>query len=104
MLTAPIPATQKALERSGLSVDEIGVFEVDEAFAPVPLAWLKDIGADEKNLNPNGGNRAGPPAGRFRGTHLDHDALPHAGQGDSLPMRTMWEGRGQVDATILELL
>ncbi|MCB0949617.1 MAG: thiolase family protein, partial [Mycobacterium sp.] len=55
MLTAPIPATQKALQRSGLSLDEIGVFEVNEAFAPVPLAWLKDIGADENKLNPNGG-------------------------------------------------
>src|SRR6201998_64694 len=64
MLTAPIPATQKALKRSGLKVDEIGVFEVNEAFAPVPLAWLKDIGADEKKLNPNGGAIAlGHPLG-----------------------------------------
>ena len=54
MLTAPIPATQKALKKSGLSVDDIGAFEVNEAFAPVPMAWLKDIGADEKKLNPNG--------------------------------------------------
>ncbi|PRC44538.1 acetyl-CoA C-acyltransferase, partial [Mycobacterium sp. ITM-2017-0098] len=52
MLTAPIPATQKALQKSGLSIDQIGAFEVNEAFAPVPMAWLKDIGADEKNLNP----------------------------------------------------
>ena len=64
MLTGPIPATQKALERSGLSLDEIGTFEVNEAFAPVPLAWLKDIGADEKKLNPNGGAIAlGHPLG-----------------------------------------
>ncbi len=65
MLTAPIPATQKALQRSGLSLDEIGVFEVNEAFAPVPMAWLKDIGADEKRLNPpNGGAVAlGHPLG-----------------------------------------
>src|SRR6202453_2510149 len=55
MLTAPIPATQKVLKRSGLKLEDIGVFEVNEAFAPVPLAWLKDIGADEKKLNPNGG-------------------------------------------------
>jgi 50S ribosomal subunit-associated GTPase HflX len=48
MLSAPIPATQKALARSGLSVDDIGVFEVNEAFAPVPMAWLKELGADEK--------------------------------------------------------
>src|SRR6185312_7809816 len=52
MLTAPIPATQKALKKSGLSIDEIGAFEVNEAFAPVPLAWLADIGADAKSLNP----------------------------------------------------
>src|SRR6201982_1350168 len=64
MLTAPIPATQKALKRSGLKLEDIGAFEVNEAFAPVPLAWLKDIGADEKTLNPNGGAVAlGHPLG-----------------------------------------
>ena len=64
MLTAPIPATQKALKKSGLKLEDIGVFEVNEAFAPVPLAWLKDIGADEKKLNPNGGAIAlGHPLG-----------------------------------------
>ncbi len=52
MLTAPIPATAKALEKSGLSVDDIGVFEVNEAFAPVPLAWLKEIGADPERSIP----------------------------------------------------
>src|SRR6202020_81618 len=50
MLTAPIPATQKALKKSGLSVDDIGVFEVNEAFSPVPLAWLAEIGADPARL------------------------------------------------------
>ncbi|EUA91901.1 thiolase, C-terminal domain protein [Mycobacterium ulcerans str. Harvey] len=54
MLTAPIPATQKVLKRSGLSIGDIGAYEVNEAFAPVPLAWLCDIGADENRLNPNG--------------------------------------------------
>ena len=64
MLTAPIPATRKALQRSGLSVDEIGVFEVSEAFAPVTLAWLADIGAEAKAVNPNGGAIAlGHPLG-----------------------------------------
>src|SRR6202042_1803197 len=64
MLTAPIPATQKALARSGLSLDEIGAFEVNEAFAPVPLAWLADLGADPKALNYNGGAIAlGHPLG-----------------------------------------
>jgi acetyl-CoA acyltransferase len=64
MLSAPIPATQKALNKSGLKLESIGVFEVNEAFAPVPMAWLKEIGADEKKLNPNGGAIAiGHPLG-----------------------------------------
>ncbi|MGO9779806.1 MAG: thiolase family protein, partial [Streptosporangiaceae bacterium] len=64
MLTAPIPATRKALHRSGLSIDQIGVAEVNEAFAPVPLAWLAELGADPKVLNPNGGAIAlGHPLG-----------------------------------------
>src|SRR3712207_4121766 len=54
MLTAPIPATRKVLARSGLSVDDIGIFEVNEAFAPVPMAWLADTGADAARLNPVG--------------------------------------------------
>jgi acetyl-CoA acyltransferase len=105
MLTAPIPATQKALKRCGLSLDEIGVFEVNEAFAPVPLAWLKDIGADEKKLNPNGGAIAlGHPLGgsgaRIMTTMLYHmrDKGIHYG------LQTMCEGGGQANATILELL
>jgi acetyl-CoA acyltransferase len=64
MLTGPIPATAKALARSGLSVDDIGAFEVNEAFAPVPLAWLAETGADPAKLNPNGGAIAlGHPLG-----------------------------------------
>lgn len=54
MLTAPIPAT-KAIKRSGLRADQIGAYEVNEAFAPVPLAWLAQVGADDKTLNVNGG-------------------------------------------------
>ena len=91
MLTAPIPATRKALQRSGLRLDEIGVFEVNEAFATVPLAWLADIGggdlALEKALNPNGGAIAHrPPAGRVRRPADDHDGAPPARCGD--PVRT----------------
>ncbi|WP_327312142.1 thiolase family protein [Streptomyces sp. NBC_01235] len=55
MLLGPIPATQKVLRRSGLSIDDIGVYEVNEAFAPVPLAWLAETGADPERLNPLGG-------------------------------------------------
>ncbi len=105
MLSAPIPATQKALARSGLSVDDIGVFEVNEAFAPVPMAWLKEIGADEKKLNPNGGAIAlGHPLGgsgaRIMATLLYHMRDNNIRYG----LQTMCEGGGQANATILELL
>ncbi|HEX5142634.1 MAG TPA: thiolase family protein [Mycobacterium sp.] len=105
MLTAPIPATQKALQRSGLSLDQIGVFEVNEAFAPVPLAWLKDIGADEKKLNPNGGAIAlGHPLGGS-GARIMTTMLYHMrDKGIQYGLQTMCEGGGQANATILELL
>ncbi len=105
MLTAPIPATQKALERSGLSLDQIGVFEVNEAFAPVPLAWLKDIGADEKKVNPNGGAIAlGHPLGGS-GARIMTTMLYHMrDKGIQYGLQTMCEGGGQANATILELL
>ena len=105
MLTAPIPATQKAIQRSGLSLDQIGVFEVNEAFAPVPLAWLKDIGADEKKLNPNGGAIAmGHPLGGS-GARIMTTMLYHMrDKGIQYGLQTMCEGGGQANATILELL
>ncbi|MCH9760210.1 MAG: thiolase family protein [Actinomycetia bacterium] len=105
MLTAPIPATQKALRRAGLSIEEIGVFEVNEAFAPVPLAWLNDIGADEKALNPNGGAIAlGHPLGAS-GARIMTTMLYHMrDKGIQYGLQTMCEGGGQANATILELL
>ncbi|GFM20231.1 MULTISPECIES: thiolase family protein [Mycobacteriaceae] len=105
MLTAPIPATQKALKRSGLSLDQIGAFEVNEAFAPVPMAWLKDIGADEKKLNPNGGAIAlGHPLGGS-GARIMTTLLYHMrDNGIQYGLQTMCEGGGQANATILELL
>src|ERR1700759_5703293 len=105
MLTAPIPATQKALKKSGLTVDDIGVFEVNEAFAPVPLAWLKDIGADEKKLNPNGGAIAlGHPLGGS-GARIMTTMLYHMrDKGIRYGLQTMCEGGGQANATIVELL
>ena len=105
MLTAPIPATQKALKRSGLRLEDIGVFEVNEAFAPVPLAWLKDIGADEKKLNPNGGAIAlGHPLGGS-GARIMTTMLYHMrDKGIQYGLQTMCEGGGQANATILELL
>ncbi len=105
MLTAPIPATQKALKRSGLSIDDIGAYEVNEAFAPVPLAWLHDLGADEKKLNPNGGAIAlGHPLGGS-GARLMTTLLYHMrDKGIRYGLQTMCEGGGQANATILELL
>lgn len=105
MLTAPIPATQKALTKSGLTVDQIGVFEVNEAFAPVPLAWLKDIGADESRLNPNGGAIAlGHPLGGS-GARILTTLLYHMRDNNiQYGLQTMCEGGGQANATILELL
>ena len=105
MLSAPIPATQKALKRSGLSLSDIGVFEVNEAFAPVPMAWLKEIGADEKKLNPNGGAIAlGHPLGGS-GARIMTTLLYHMrDNGIRYGLQTMCEGGGQANATILELL
>jgi acetyl-CoA acyltransferase len=105
MLTAPIPATQKALKRSGLGIDDIGVFEVNEAFAPVPLAWLRDTGADEKNLNPNGGAIAlGHPLGGS-GARIMTTMVHHMrDKGIRYGLQTMCEGGGQANATIVELL
>jgi acetyl-CoA acyltransferase len=105
MLTAPIPATQKALKKSGLTVDDIGVFEVNEAFSPVPLAWLAEIGADPARLNPNGGAIAlGHPLGGS-GARIMTTMLHHmVDNGLRYGLQTMCEGGGQANATILELL
>jgi acetyl-CoA acyltransferase len=105
MLTAPIPATAKALDRSGLSVDQIGAFEVNEAFAPVPLAWLAETGADAKVLNANGGAIAlGHPLGGS-GARLMTTLVYHMrDNGIRYGLQTMCEGGGQANATVLELL
>ena len=105
MLHAPIPATQKALAKSGLSISDIGAFEVNEAFASVPLAWLKDLGADEKALHPNGGAIAlGHPLGGS-GARLMTTLVHHMrDNGIRYGLQTMCEGGGQANATILELL
>ena len=105
MLTAPIPATRKVLQRSGLPLDDIGAFEVNEAFASVPLAWLADIGADPKALNPHGGAIAlGHPLGAT-GARLMTTLVHHMrDNGIRYGLQTMCEGGGQANATILELL
>ena len=105
MLTAPIPATRKALSKSGLRIDEIGAFEVNEAFASVPLAWLAEIGADAKALNVNGGAIAlGHPLGGS-GARLMTTLVHHMhDNGIRYGLQTMCEGGGLANATILELL
>ncbi len=105
MLTAPIPATHKALRRSGLSLSDIGTFEVNEAFAPVPLAWLAEIGNDQKLVNPDGGAIAiGHPLGGSGARIMTTLAHRMRDNGIRYGLQTMCEGGGQANATILELL
>ncbi len=105
MLTGPIPATAKALRRSGLSMADIGAYEVNEAFAPVVLAWLAETGADPARLNPRGGAIAlGHPLGAS-GARLMTTLLHHMrANGIRYGLQTMCEGGGMANATILELL
>jgi acetyl-CoA acyltransferase len=105
MLTAPIPATAKALARAGLTLDDIGVYEVNEAFAPVPLVWLAETGADASRLNPRGGAIAlGHPLGAS-GARIMTTMLHHMRQtGIRYGLQTMCEGGGMANATVLERL
>jgi acetyl-CoA acyltransferase len=105
MLSGPIPATAKALKRSGLSIGDIGTFEVNEAFASVPLAWLAETGAEDKLVNPHGGAIAlGHPLGGS-GARL-MTTMVHRMRNDGIRygLQTMCEGGGLANATILELL
>jgi acetyl-CoA C-acetyltransferase len=105
MLEEPIPATRKALDRCGMSLDDIDLFEVNEAFASVPLAWLKSLHADPAKLNVNGGAIAlGHPLGAS-GTKL-MATLIHAlrARGLRYGLQTMCEGGGMANATIVEAL
>jgi acetyl-CoA acyltransferase len=105
MLTAPIPATAKALRRAGLTLGEIGVYEVNEAFAPVPLAWLAETGADPARLNPRGGAIAlGHPLGAS-GARIATTMLHHMqAEGIRYGLQVMCEGGGMANATVLERL
>ncbi|PJN90325.1 thiolase family protein, partial [Bacillus sp. mrc49] len=105
MLTGPIPATQKALEKAGLSIDDIDIFEVNEAFAPVPIAWLKETGADPKKLNPNGGAIAlGHPLGGSGARIMVSMIHELERTGGRYGLQTMCEGHGMANATIIERL
>ncbi|MBC7393916.1 MAG: acetyl-CoA C-acetyltransferase [Variovorax sp.] len=105
MLEAPLPATQRALAKAGMSIDDIDLYEVNEAFAPVPLAWLQTLGADPARLNVNGGAIAlGHPLGAS-GTKL-MTTLIHAlaQRGKRYGLQTMCEGGGMANVTIIERL
>jgi acetyl-CoA C-acetyltransferase len=105
MLEEPLFATDRALERAGLKIDDIDLFEVNEAFASVPLAWLKHTGADPDRLNVNGGAIAlGHPLGAS-GTKL-MSTLLHAlkARGKKYGLQTMCEGGGVANVTIVEAL
>jgi len=105
MLQEPIPATRRALERSGRKLEEIDLYEVNEAFAPVPPAWLKEIDADPERLNVNGGAIAlGHPLGAS-GTKL-MATLVHTlhARGKRFGLQTMCEGGGIANVTIVEAL
>ena len=105
MLTGPIPATRHALERAGLSIDDIDLFEVNEAFASVVLAWAKETGADLEKVNVNGGGIAlGHPIGAT-GTRLMTTMLNELERtGGRYGLQTMCEGGGQANVTIVERL
>ncbi|EHB50295.1 acetyl-CoA acetyltransferase [Mycolicibacterium rhodesiae JS60] len=103
MLTGPIPATELALKRSGLSIDDIGYFEVNEAFASVPLAWQAATGVSRDRLNPVGGAIAlGHPLGGS-GARLATTLIHHLQRtGARYGLQTMCEGGGTANATIYE--
>ncbi len=105
MLEAPIPATLAALKKSGLAVADIDLFEVNEAFAPVPLAWLQATGADPARLNVNGGAIAlGHPLGAS-GTKLMTTLVNALRQrGKRYGLQTMCEGGGMANVTLIERL
>ncbi|PFA66355.1 acetyl-CoA C-acyltransferase [Bacillus sp. AFS015802] len=105
MLTGPIPATRKALQKAGLSAQDIDVFEVNEAFAPVALAWLKEMEADPARLNPNGGAIAlGHPLGASGARIMVSMMHELERTGGRYGLQTMCEGHGMANATIIERL
>jgi acetyl-CoA acyltransferase len=105
MLTGPIPATEKVLSRAGLRLDDIDHYEVNEAFASVPLAWLAQFGADESRLNPRGGAIAlGHPLGASGTRLLATMVNALEASGGRYGLMTMCEGGGMANATIIERL
>jgi acetyl-CoA acyltransferase len=105
MLTGPIPATEKVLRKAGLSIGDVGVFEVNEAFAPVPLAWLAETGAAPARLNPLGGAIAlGHPLGASGAVLMTRMIHHMRDNGIQYGLQTMCEGGGTANATVVELI
>ncbi|CCQ14867.1 3-ketoacyl-CoA thiolase (Thiolase I, acetyl-CoA transferase) [Rhodococcus sp. AW25M09] len=105
MLTGPIPATEKVLKKAGLTLGDISAFEVNEAFASVPLAWAIELGVDQELLNPVGGAIAlGHPLGAS-GARLMTTMINHLERtGGRYGLQTMCEAGGMANATIIEIL
>jgi acetyl-CoA acyltransferase len=104
MLTGPIPATERLLKRSGVGINDIGVFEVNEAFAPVPLAWQEEFGADLDLINPLGGAIAlGHPLGASGAILMTRMIHHMRDNGIRYGLQTMCEGGGTANATLIEL-
>jgi acetyl-CoA acyltransferase len=105
MLTGPIPATEKVLGKAGIPLSEVGVFEVNEAFAPVPLAWIAETGADPRRVNPLGGAIAvGHPLGASGAVLMTRMAHHMRDNGIRYGLQTMCEGGGTANATLVELV
>ncbi|MFC1440532.1 acetyl-CoA C-acyltransferase [Streptacidiphilus sp. N1-10] len=104
MLTGPIPATEQVLRKAGVGLAEVGAFEVNEAFAPIPLAWLAETGADPALLNPLGGAIAlGHPLGASGAVLMTRLVHHMRDQGIRYGLQTMCEGGGTANATLVEL-
>ena len=105
MLTGPIPATEKVLSKAGIPLSEVGVFEVNEAFAPVPLAWIAETGADPRRVNPLGGAIAlGHPLGASGAVLMTRMVHHMRDSGIRYGLQTMCEGGGTANATVVELV
>jgi acetyl-CoA acyltransferase len=105
MLTGPIPATEKVLSKAGVALADVGIFEVNEAFAPVPLAWMAETGADPGRVNPLGGAIAlGHPLGASGAVLMTRMAHHMRDNGIRYGLQTMCEGGGTANATLVELI
>lgn len=105
MLTGPLPATEKVLRRTGLSIDEIDHYEINEAFAPVPMAWAQHFGADPAKLNPRGGAIAlGHPLGGSGARLLTTMLYALESTGGRYGLQSMCEAGGMANATVIERL